>query len=89
MSIWVQLKLNRMLFFLRVLLAVAPGGVEVCSVADVSVVASVPEPVVADLKFCLEPERIFVGRLRLLILTCETRNDFKMFIVVLYIFLYN
>ena len=34
MSIWVQLKLNRMLFFLRMLLAVAPGGVEVCSVAD-------------------------------------------------------
>ena len=45
----------------------------------------------ADLKFELEPEPIFLGRLRLLFLASEKRNYLKMFFFhcILYIFLYN
>ena len=45
----------------------------------------------ADLKFELEPEPIFLGRLRLLFLASEKRNYLKMFFFhcILDIFLYN
>ena len=45
----------------------------------------------ADIKFELEPEPIFVGRFRLLLLASEKQNDLKMLIFhcILYIFLYN
>ena len=45
----------------------------------------------ADLKFELEPESIFLDRLRLLFLVSKKRNDFKILIFhcILYIFLYN
>ena len=45
----------------------------------------------ADLKFELQPEPIFLGRLRLLFFASEKRNDLKMLIVhcLLYIVLYN
>ena len=45
----------------------------------------------ADLKFELEPEPIFLGRLRLLFLASEKRNYLKMFFFhcILDILLYN
>ena len=48
----------------------------------------------ADLKFELDPEPIFLGRLRLLFLASEKQNDLKMITfhcmyTVLYIFLHN